>query len=340
MNDVATRPPEVPVESPPARPRFDLTAWLERYALLLMLIMVIVGFSLWLPSLFATTDNARTIASERAVLAIAALAMILPLTAGQFDISVGPVLGIVSIGTAAAMSNYGLPLSVAIVVGLLIGASIGLVNGVLVAVVGINSLIATLATSTIIGGLVTWYTGGQAIIGGISRNLTALGSGNWLGIPRPLIIALGVALLVGYILRQTPYGRYLESIGENSVAARLVGIRVDRLVLLSFVLAGVLAAIGGILLTARSGIANPQSGPDYVLPALAAAFLGSTTIRPGHFNVTGTILAVYFVGVILSGLALAGAAPWVEPVFNGTALAVAVGISTMLSRHRNIESTP
>lgn len=340
MTRAAAPPAEVPAKTTRRRKPIDVAGFLERYALLILFAIVVLTFSIWLPDVFATATNARTIASDRAVLAIAALATIVPLTAGQFDISIGPILGLVSIGTAAAMSDFGLPLAAAIVIGLLIGAAVGLVNGVLVAVVGINSLIATLATSTVIGGLVTWYTGGTAIIGGISHHLTALGSGNWLGVPRPLVIALAVAGLVAYILRQIPYGRYLETIGENRTAARLVGLRVDRLILISFVLAGALAAVGGILLTARTGIGNPQNGPNFVLPALAAAFLGSTTIRPGHFNVAGTVLAVYFVGVILSGLALAGAEPWVEPVFNGTALAFAVGTSTVLARRRTVQSTP
>jgi ribose transport system permease protein len=160
------------------------------------------------------------------------------------------------------------------------------------------------------------------------------GTLNWLGVPRPVWLLVVVALLVAYLLRYTVYGRHLLSIGSNPRSARLVGIRVQLVVLLSFVVAGALAAVAGELELGRTGSGDPQIGPGFTLSALAAAFLGSTTIRPGQFNVPGTIVGVFFVAVSVNGLTLAGAADWVDPLFNGTAVVVAVAVSTVLAHRR------
>lgn len=306
---------------------------LERYGLVVLFVLVVAYFSAT-TEVFATEANFRTIVGNNSVLAIAALAAIIPLVGGQFDLSVGSVLGISSIATAAALSNFELPLLVAVLVGVGLGASIGLVNGLLVAKVGVNALITTLGVATVLSGIVQWYTEGQSILRGIPGTLTDVGSGQWLGLPRPLFVLAAVALVVFYVLAYTPYGRYLHSVGSNPSSARLTGLPVDRIVLLSFVLSGTLAGLAGVLQVARAGLANPQIGPNFVLPALAAAFLGATTIRPGRYNVPGTILAVFFLAASVSGLTLSGFEPWVEPTFNGSALIIAVAMSTVIARRR------
>jgi ribose transport system permease protein len=163
------------------------------------------------------------------------------------------------------------------------------------------------------------------------------GTLNWLGIPRVVWLLAAVALGIGYVLRHTVFGRQLLSVGANPRSARLVGISVPLVVLMSFVLAGALAGIAGTVELARTGSGNPQVGSGYTLSALAAAFLGSTTIRPGRFNVPGTLVGVVFVAFSVNGLTLAGAADWVDPVFTGTALAVAVTLSTVLGRRRGAQ---
>jgi ribose transport system permease protein len=141
-------------------------------------------------------------------------------------------------------------------------------------------------------------------------------------------------LAAWYVLAQTPYGRCLYAIGSNPRAARLVGIPVRRYVLLAFAAAGALAGLAGVLQTARTGGATADPGTSLLFPALAAAFLGATAIRPGQFNVVGTVIGVLFVAVSVSGLTLAGASDWVNPVFNGAALLVAVVLSSLLGRQR------
>jgi ribose transport system permease protein len=217
-------------------------------------------------------------------------------------------------------------------VGIALGATIGLLNGLLVAKVGVNALITTLGVATILTGLTVKYTGGLSIITGIPESLTDFGAGAWLGLPRTLYVLGVVSLLVWYLLEHTPYGRELHAVGANALAARLVGIRVDRIVVLSFVTTGALVGFAGVLQVARQGGGNPQIGASFTLPVLSAAFLGATTVHPGRFNVPGTLLAVFFLATSVSGLALAGVDNWVESLFNGTALVLAVGLSTVLGR--------
>jgi len=310
---------------------------LERFALPGIFILVLLFFGLWdkTGSTFSRIANFQEVGSSQAYLGILALASIIPLVCGQFDFSVGPIAGVSQVATAAAMSRFHAPLAVAILIGIAFGALIGLNNGNVIARIGVNSLIVTLGTSGILLGLVNWYTSGQSISLGISPTLINFGSTNLLGIPKVCFLLLAVALLVYYLLQHTPFGRYLTSVGSNRQAARLVGLRVERLTLMAFVLSGALAGLAGVLLVARTGSANPQIGtlPD-TLQALAAVFLGATCIRPGRFNVLGAMIAIYFIAFSVTGLQIAGVATWINDVFNGAALFIAVVLSTAIGRRR------
>jgi ribose transport system permease protein len=212
--------------------------------------------------------------------------------------------------------------------------AVGAANGLLVSRLQINSFVSTLGAATLLGGLIQWHTGGQTVTAGIDPALIEFGSGAWLGVPRVVYVVTVAVLAAWYVLAQTPYGRCLYAIGSNPRAARLVGIPVRRYVLLAFAAAGALAGLAGVLQTARTGGATADPGTSLLFPALAAAFLGATAIRPGQFNVVGTVIGVLFVAVSVSGLTLAGASDWVNPVFNGAALLVAVVLSSLLGRQR------
>jgi ribose transport system permease protein len=308
---------------------------LERYALVLLLGVLILFFAV-LPSTsdaFLTVANVRNVGANEVVIAIAALAALIPLIGGQFDVSVGAVLGMVSVAVAALITRAGVPLALAVVAGIAMGAAVGAVNGFVVAYLRASSFVITLGMATLVGGVVSLYSKDQVILG-IPQSMVDFGTLNWLGVPRVVWLLVVVALGVAYLLRHTVYGRQLLSIGANPSSARLVGIRVPLVVMLSFVGAGALAGVAGVVELARTGSGNPQVGPGYTLSALAAAFLGSTTIRPGRFNVPGTIVGVFFVAVSVNGLTLAGAADWVDPVFNGAAVVIAVAASTVLAHRR------
>jgi ribose transport system permease protein len=307
---------------------------LQRYGLLILFALSAAGFSVLLPDSFATVLNFRNIAGNQAVLAIVSLAAIIPLICGHFDLSIGAVLGLTSVATAALFSTYSAPMWVAVPAGIALGALVGLFNGVLIAKLHVNALITTLGVATVITGLITLYTDGQSILTGIPTALTDIGSGVWFGVPCTLYFLGGVALFTWYLLEHTPFGRYLYAVGSNPQAARLVGLKVDRIVIQSFVVSGALVGFGGVLQVARQGSGNPQVGVFFLMPALSAAFLGATSIHPGRFNVPGTILAVFFLAKSVSGLSLLGVDNWVEAIFNGTALVIAVALSTVLSRRQ------
>jgi ribose transport system permease protein len=308
---------------------------LERYALLLAFIAVMVFFSVWgrTSDTFPTTANIKNVLGNQAVVGILAIAIMIPLVSGRFDFSVGPVAGLTQVLVAGLMARSGVPLAVAVLAGIGVGVVVGLLNGTVIAWIGVNSVLVTLGVAAVASGLVTWYTGSQSIITGISKSLVDFGSGQWLGIPRTVYVLAVVAFLAGYLLGWTPYGRYLQAIGSNERAAELVGVPVARFAAFSFLISGCLAGIAGVLLVARNGSASPQVGTvgDSV-QALAAAFLGATAFRPGRFNVSGTLLAIFFLAFTVTGLSLAGVAGWITDVFDGAALLVAVVISTLVGR--------
>jgi ribose transport system permease protein len=309
----------------------------EPYALVALLVALVVFFSVFpkTSDTFLTAANLRNLAATQAVIAIAALAALIPLICAQFDVSIGAVLGGASFAIAELLHKTSLPLGVALVVGIALAGVVGLLNGLIVAYVRANSFIITLGMATLVTGLVSLASNDQTVVG-VPDAMTRFGSGNWLGVPRPGWLMVVIAVGCAYGLRHTLIGRKATSIGANPRAARLIGIRVERVVCGAFVLAGLLAGLAGALQLARSGATNPQIGPGFTLSALAAAFLGSTTIRPGQFNVPGTIVGVFFVAVSVNGLTLAGAASWVDPVFNGAAVVLAVSLSTVLAARRGL----
>lgn len=319
------------------RRRAELLTFLEKYALVLLFALLCLFFATYpaTSETFVAQANIRNILGNETVLAIAALASIVPLTCGQFDLSVGATIGLSSIITGSAVATHHLPLVVAVLLGMISGVVIGLANGWLVAYRGVNSLIATLGTSTLVAGFVSFYTENQVLSVGIPESLTNFGTGQVMGVPQTLFALALVAVAVYYTLRHTPYGRYLASVGASPSSARLVGLNVRRMVLSSFVLAGAISGSAGVVLLARAATANPTVGPGYTLSALTAAFLGATAFRPGTFNVAGTLLAVLFVAVSVNGLVLAGAADWVEPTFNGAALLIAVAVSQAIAVRRS-----
>jgi ribose transport system permease protein len=236
---------------------------------------------------------------------------------------------------ASMMSKNDLPLGLAILIAVATGTAIGLFNGVLVAYLGINSIIATLGVSTVIAGLVQAYTQGIPVSSGLDPWLTGLSAQLVLGIPVLFIVMLVLAAIAWFVLTQTTYGRYLFSVGSNESAATLVGLPIRRILLLSFGIAGAFAGIAGVMQVAAQGNGNPQvGGLTFMLPALAAVFLGATTFKPGTYNIPGTIIGLLFIGTATSGLALVGAQPWVTDVFNGGAVVVAVGLSAYFRRRR------
>jgi ribose transport system permease protein len=309
---------------------------LEQYSLVVIFLGVVVAFSFWgkTSDTFRTSGNFDNIVGNQAVFAIAALALLLPLVCGQFDISVGSIVGMGSLVSAKLLAETSLPLSVCVLAALLTGATIGFINGFLVARIGINALVATLGMATLLSGIASLLTDDTPIISGLPAGLSDFGSGKTIGVPNTLLVLIAAALLVWYILEQTPFGRSLHLVGSSPEAAKLVGLRSERLMILAFTATGAIAGLTGVLYLARSGSGDPSVGFNFTLPAFAGAYLGATTIKPGRFNVLGTLVAIFLLGTAVSGLSLAGAPGSTQDLFNGGALIIGVGVASLFARQR------
>ena len=295
--------------------------------------LLFLVFSLWVPSTFLTATTWKSLAAEQAVTTILALAVVISLSSGVFDLSVGAVLGAAAVFVAHFMVSNGvapIPASLLTLVG---AAVVGTVSATAVVVFRINSFIATLGISSILSALIVAISGNQQIIG-LPESFVSWTTFQLFGIQGSFWIALGLALVIWFFLEHRPIGRHMYATGASPDSARLAGVRTDQIVFGTMICTALIAGIAGIVVTSRLGTGSPTIGPPYLLPAFAAAFLGSTQVKPGRFNVLGTLIAVYALATSVKGLQLAGAPIWLPELFNGAALLVAVAVSVRRRRVR------
>jgi ribose transport system permease protein len=309
-----------------------VTRAISVWGLLVLLVVLLVVFSLLRPETFPTMFNVKSILNNKSVQALVALAVFIPMTANHFDLSAGFNLGISQV-LAIGLQGQGLPWWAAVIAVLSMGALVGLVNGVLVTRVKIDSFIATLGTGTVLYGLNAWYTGGQQVLADLPRPFLAI-SGTLGVVPLPAIYTLLVSVALWLVFEYLPLGRYLYVLGANPRAAELNGISARRYVTFGFVAAGALASFAGIVLQSQLQLGQSSVGQEYLLPAFTAALLGATSVRPGRVNVWGTVLAVAVLAVTVAGLNQLGAPFFVEPLFNGSMLILAVGLAVQASQKR------
>lgn len=303
------------------------------YGLVLLMMILIVTFSILLPDTFPTLLNVRSIISDKAIIALLSLAAMIPMVTGKIDLTVG--YGIVLWHVLAiSLQVIGFPWPVACVLVLVMGAFVGFLNGVLVEVAKIDSFIATLGTGTVLYALALWHTGGRQVVSALPDGFYAINGTFVFGLPITGFYVLAIAFALWLILEYLPLGRYMYAIGANPKAASLNGIDVPKFVMLAFVASGTLTALAGIILASKLRIGQASVGLEYLLPALVGAFLGSTTIKPGRVNVWGTIVGVVILAVGISGIQQFGGSFWVEPLFNGVTLLVAIGIAGYAQRKR------
>jgi ribose transport system permease protein len=283
------------------------------------------------PDTFLTSTNAKIVAGDQAITAMLALGIIIPLAAGVFDLSFAGVLG-VSVAITAWVQVEGHGPFLAALAAVAAAACIGAINGFVVVHLRVNSFIATLGMSSLLAAAAFWITDGKQITEGFSDTFLDLGTKQVFGIPLPFYAMLVLAAIIYVVIEYLPVGRYLYASGGNAQAARLAGVRVDRIVFGSLVASSFVAGLTGVVLAARLGTASPDIGPSYLLPAFSAVFLGSTQIRAGRVNVLGTLLAIYLLATGVKGLQLAGAPVYVNDLFNGAALIIAVALAARSAR--------
>lgn len=338
MAEAATTTAERPAhDGGPATPerRRRLGSAIQRWALLGVLAVLVVGFSILEPDRFATTANLQDIVNSQAPALFIALGAVIVLMAGEFDLSLGATLGLAQYLVLELVVTTGLHWPVAIAVTLAVAAVVGAVNAAFVVGLRVNSFVATIGVSSVLIGIVEWISNGNApIVSGAPEGFTRIFQTEVAGLTLPVFYALLTVLVLWVVTDYTVLGREVRASGANRRAAFLSGLRTRRAVVVAFVLAALLSAAAGILITGRIGAADATSGPGYLLPAYAAALLGATAIRPGSFNVWGTVIAIFVVAVGITGLQLSGAKSWVTPTFNGMVLLVAVAASTLAVRRR------
>ena len=306
---------------------FNSRAFAHRWGLLVAWLIVIIVFGALKPDVFLTGSNFSTIFGSQAVLLILSLALLVPLTTGEYDLSVAGTLGIALILTESLTADRGWALGPAIVVALLAGLVIGAVNAFFIIKIGVQSLIMTLGMGTLLTGIGYALTASTVV--GPSQFLQSAVTNHLLGIPLAFYYGLALTVFAWYVYARTPLGRYLYFVGSGRDVARLSGVKVDALRAGSLIASGFISAFAGVVLGGVLGSSSPTVSTNYLLPAFAAVFLGATAITPGRFNPWGTFIGVYFLITGITGLELLGLVGWIEQVFYGAALIIAVALSRL-----------
>ena len=314
--------------------RAKLIRILPVYGLPILILVLVILFSILLPDTFPTLLNLRALLADKSIIALLSLAAMIPMVAGRIDLTVGYGIVLWHILAISLQTMLGLHWIVAVVIVLLLGALIGFCNGLLVEVAQIDSFIATLGTGTVLYALALWHTGGRQMVGVLPDGFYALSITFIFGIPIFAFYVLAITILMWIVFSYLPIGRYMYAIGANQRSAELNGIPTRKYIIGAFIASSVLTALTGVLLAAKLRIGQASVGLEYLLPALVGAFLGSTTIKPGRVNVWGTIIGVTILAVGISGIQQFGGSFWVEPLFNGTTLLVAIGIAGYAQRKK------
>jgi ribose transport system permease protein len=294
-------------------------------------------FSLTLPRTFPTRDSIDSILSTQSIPAVLALAAMVPIVTGAFDLSIGYGLGLAHVMVMQLIVNDDWPWPLACLAVIVGGGVVGVLNGVIVEFGRIDSFIATLGTGSMMYAVTGWVTDGGRIVPGpqgLPSAFTDLYDSMFLGLPVPAFYVLAIAAALWLVLERLPVGRCLYVVGSNPRAAELVGIPIRKYTVCAFATSGLLVGLAGVLLAAQQQIGNPSVGLDYLLPAFVGALLGSTAIKPGRPNAMGTLVAVAVLAVGLTGISQMGADFWTVPLFHGATLLLAVGLAGYTARRR------
>jgi ribose transport system permease protein len=312
---------------------------LARYGVPLAIVVTFAVFSVLRPDAFFTELTIKSILRDCVPLMIVALGITTVLAMNDYDLSVGGLISLCATTVVLLLSSahVGMNYIAAVFLTIAIGALLGLVvNGVLVAYVGLPSFILTIASGTFFAGLALEIVDSQSVFEGIPESFIDLASGTRFGFSHQVYIGLGVLILAHVFMRHTEYGRYMYAIGGNPEAARLSGVRVNMLRATGFGIVGATAAVAGILINSQAGAANPNTGLGLLLPAYAAAFLGSSMFRVGVFTPIGTALGALYLQIIGTGLTILSLTGPVVQMIQGGILAAAVLVSrlTRSDEHR------
>jgi ribose transport system permease protein len=323
-----------PTQLPPSRerpPRFEVRDLAARASLIWIWAAITVVFIIIEPHTFLQVGTFKTIFGSQFALVFLAVAVICTFVVGEFDLSVASILGLGATLVPLLIVHDGWPAWLATIVALLACLAVGCINGFLVVKVGVDAIVVTLGMSTFVLGITLWVTNLNAQEG-LSSGYSSIANTNLLGLPIAFWCGLLACIILTYVLTRTPLGRRMAFVGSSREVARLAGINVARLRFGAYAFGGLICGVGGVLLSASLGGFDPNTSAEYLLPAFAAVFLGTAVISPGKFNAMGAFIAVYFLQTGIVGLELRGLQSWIEDVFYGGALVLAVAAITVIRK--------
>lgn len=318
---------------------------LQKFAALASLLGLIVIFS-FTSSAFFTVGNGMTVALQVTSIAYLGIGATCVIITGGIDLSVGAILALAGVVAALAV-KAGVPVPLAMLAGLLVGALCGLINGLCVTVLKLPPFIATLGMMLVARGVALQITDAKAI-GGLGESFAELGNGSlwrvvnigpdgfpdvvFVGIPYPVLLMVALAVAVSILLNRATLGRHLYAVGSNMEAARLSGVNVQRVTLFAYVFSGLLAGLSGCVLMSRLVTAQPSEGLMYELDAIAAAVIGGTSLSGGVGTISGTVIGAFVIGILRNGLNMAGVSAFTQQILIGLVILLTVWIDQM--RHR------
>jgi ribose transport system permease protein len=332
-NQAALSPQETQDAAPahPLRAAFSNLNWQESLGLLAIYVLLVMALSLMSPY-FLSVNNFLNILVAVSTIGLIAVGMTMVIVSGGIDLSVGSIVALT--GVCVAQLSHQMPIWIAVAIALCIGTVVGLVNGLAITKVGINPLIATLGTLSIVRGLSFVFSGGltQSIT---DESFGFLGRGFVLGVPFQVVVMAILFALAAWVMKSTVFGRSIYAIGGNSHASRLAGLPVSRLQITVYVISGLCAALGGVFLASQLGAGAPAAAAGIELSVIAAVILGGTSLSGGKGTIVGTLLGVLILGTLNNGLTLLNVSSYYQEVARGAVLLFAVGIDQLRLRMAN-----
>jgi ribose transport system permease protein len=305
---------------------------LDKYSALYLWALFMIYFGLTKRDTFFSGATVKLVIQENIIIGVLAVAFLIPLAAGTYDLSIGAMMSFALVISASFAQNGAMPNVAGMFVALIICAVAGAASGFFVVKLKVNSFIATLGMSQVLSALIL-LTSSQSITGVFTDSFTNLGAGTFLGLAHYVWYFLVLAVIVWFVLEHTPTGRYMYAAGGNPEAARLAGVKTDRLVWGSLIVSAVIAGFAGVIYSWKVGSYDESVGPGYLFPAVAAVFFGASQLK-GRANLWGTVIALYSLAWGVQGLELTfiTSSSWISPLFQGISLLIAVALAS----HRGI----
>ncbi|MFA0782630.1 ABC transporter permease [Fervidibacter sacchari] len=312
--------------------------WIQQFSSFFGLIIVSIGIGIAVyfkagENLFFTSDNILTLLRQASFNAIMAAGVSVVIITAGIDLSIGSVWALSAVVMAFVCVNKGLVWTLSVLVGLSVGLACGLVNGWGVTLLRIPPFVATLGMMSIARGLAEVITGGFQI-SGLPDAFQWWGQGDIFGVPVPVIVAIGIIVLTWALLRFTRLGRYIYAVGGNEAAAHLSGVPVNKVKLFAYAYCGILAALAGLLATARMGSVRPSDALGYELDAIAASVIGGISLMGGQGSVLGTAIGAALIGVLRNGMVLLDVSAFWQKVVIGIVIIIAVALDYLVWRRR------